>query len=439
MRKIVLGIISLLALSLILAAIGIIGYRVVLAANSKPTPAKSSYYPSDWFSSTTVPLPTPTIPFGLTWKRTGGLATACSQLSLAESAQGQYSSCGQGPVLAELTTVEYRQYLYYLSQYAPFAYSHSLDSGTGTTWLWFGGHGESQATLAEESDIATWAEAVYLRFKQEEGQAVIVAAVRLTLATHLGISADEITTEYVKAVDWPNACLGLYLPGVDCAQVRIAGYQVILVTSGVRYEYRTNLYDTVRLAGSATLTPTPLPATPTPILPTPQNMPTVTPSATPSVTASPTATASPTVMPSPTATSHPTKTASPTVTASPTLIPSRTATPSPTATASPTVTSSPTATTRPTVTPSPTATASPTVTASPTATMRPTIAPSPTITPSPTATTIPTATASPTETASPTATPSPTMTASPTGIASATPVSTPNASPTIDAGGNLPN
>ncbi|MHB1357122.1 MAG: hypothetical protein ACYCZF_14230 [Anaerolineae bacterium] len=426
MRRVVLSIISLLALSLTLAAIGIIGYRVVLAASSRLTPEKSSYYPSDWLANTNVPLPTPTIPFGLAWKRTGGLANVCGQLSLVDSTETRYSTCGQGSIVAELTTEEYRQYLYYLGHYAPFSYSFSDDSGISSVWLGFGGRGENQATQEEESNIAAWTEAVYLRFKQEERQASIVAVVRLALAAHLGISADEISTEYVEAMNWPNACLGLSLPGVDCARVRTAGYQIILVTNGVRYEYRTNLYDVHRLAGSSTLTPTPVPVTASPIPVTPLPTHTIAPSATtrPSVTASPTATPSKTTIPSPTATSTPTATASPTATPSPTATASPTATPSPTVTASPTATSSPTtthtatATVSLTPTSSATATASPTVTPIPSATASPTATPSLTATinptPSPTATNTPMATSSPTVIASPTATPDPTATASPT-------------------------
>jgi hypothetical protein len=391
MRKIVLGITTLLTLSLTLAVIGIVGYRVVLAANSRPTAAKISYYPADWLTHTTIPNPTQTIPFGLTWKSAGGLAGDCYQISLAETDDSRYTSCGQGSILVKLTPEEYRQYLYYLSHYAPFAYSNEIDMAARTVWLWFGGHGENKATPAEESEIASWVQAVHQRFWQQERQASLVAVVRLSLAARLGITADEITTEYVETVDWPNACLGLFVPGVDCAQVQTAGYQVFLVADNVRYEYRTNLSDVFRLAGSATLTPTPPTVTATPIPQTPQN--------TPTLSSSPTN--SPTQKPSPTATNRPTDTPLPKPSATPTAKPSPSTTESPMATTSPTATPSSTLTPSPTVIPNPTVTASPTLASSPTSTVSPTATADQTITPFSTTT----ATETPTPEPSPSAIP----------------------------------
>jgi hypothetical protein len=390
MRKIVIVIISLLTLSLTLAAIAIAGYHVVSAANSK-TIIQSSYYPSDWFAATSTPQPTPTIPFGVTWKSSSSLAADCKQLSLLETAEGRYSSCGEVSVLGELTIAEYRQYLNYLSQYAPFAYTNQPDMVPNTVTLTFGGHGSNVATSEQASEIAAWAESVYLRLKLEERRTNIIAAVRLNLAAKLGIAPDEITTEFVEEADWPNACLGLNLLGVDCVRVRTPGFRISLVTNGVRYEYRTSLYEVYRLAGSTTLVPTGSPATGTPIRPTSRN--TAIPVA--SITVSPTLTPSATAEPSSTVTPNPTATPSPTATAKPTVMPSPTATATATISPSPTASSSPTAAPSPTVVPGPSATPNPTATATPTTTLIPTATIDPTATPSPTVTDLPTTSPTP--------------------------------------------
>jgi hypothetical protein len=68
----------------------------------------------------------------------------------------------------------------------------------------------------------------------------IAALVRQTLAQQLQIDAEQIETIAVEAVDWPDACLGVYTADMMCAAVVTPGYRVILAVDGAQYEYHTN-------------------------------------------------------------------------------------------------------------------------------------------------------------------------------------------------------
>lgn len=77
----------------------------------------------------------------------------------------------------------------------------------------------------------------------------VVAAVQ-TLAKRLNIPQSEIKVSGFEAVDWPDACLGVIVPGEACAQVVTPGYKVLLVVGTTRYEFHTNAKGTaVRQAG----------------------------------------------------------------------------------------------------------------------------------------------------------------------------------------------
>lgn len=64
---------------------------------------------------------------------------------------------------------------------------------------------------------------------------------RADLAERLRVPQNAIELASVEQVDWPDACLGIHLPDVMCAQVISPGYRVILQTKGTSYEYHTNL------------------------------------------------------------------------------------------------------------------------------------------------------------------------------------------------------
>jgi hypothetical protein len=60
------------------------------------------------------------------------------------------------------------------------------------------------------------------------------------LAPALGIPISRIKVVDLTMGEWPDACLGVSLPGVTCAEVATAGYVFTLEAEGMQYEYHTN-------------------------------------------------------------------------------------------------------------------------------------------------------------------------------------------------------
>lgn len=66
------------------------------------------------------------------------------------------------------------------------------------------------------------------------------ALVRQILAQQLQLDLDQVEIVSVEAVEWPDACLGVYTADMMCAQVITPGYRVVLAVDGEQYEYHTN-------------------------------------------------------------------------------------------------------------------------------------------------------------------------------------------------------
>lgn len=60
------------------------------------------------------------------------------------------------------------------------------------------------------------------------------------LAGRMGVSATRLSLVSVEAVDWPDGCLGVSLPGTACAQAIMPGYRVRLrLDTGSLHEVHT--------------------------------------------------------------------------------------------------------------------------------------------------------------------------------------------------------
>lgn len=68
-----------------------------------------------------------------------------------------------------------------------------------------------------------------------------VASARVHLATRLNMKVLDVVVLSETAKDWPDACLGISVSGLLCAQVITAGYEVKMLAQGKEYTYRTNL------------------------------------------------------------------------------------------------------------------------------------------------------------------------------------------------------
>jgi len=75
----------------------------------------------------------------------------------------------------------------------------------------------------------------------DDGQALAIEAAFAALEALDGPPASEFFDVIeVRAVDWPNACLGVETPGIACAQVITPGYVVRLDTGFLAYEFHTD-------------------------------------------------------------------------------------------------------------------------------------------------------------------------------------------------------
>lgn len=60
------------------------------------------------------------------------------------------------------------------------------------------------------------------------------------LASTLDIPVDEIRVVSTEAVEWPDGCLGIQHPGMQCTQAIVPGYRIMLEAKGEQFEMRTN-------------------------------------------------------------------------------------------------------------------------------------------------------------------------------------------------------
>lgn len=65
-------------------------------------------------------------------------------------------------------------------------------------------------------------------------------AVSKQLAENLGLEEGEITVVSSKPVEFGDACLGVSMEGVKCAQVVTSGRTIVLEADGTKYEYHTS-------------------------------------------------------------------------------------------------------------------------------------------------------------------------------------------------------
>ena len=60
------------------------------------------------------------------------------------------------------------------------------------------------------------------------------------LAANLGLKETDITVVSNEIVEFPDACLGITMEGVMCAQVVTPGRSIVLEANGIQYEYHTS-------------------------------------------------------------------------------------------------------------------------------------------------------------------------------------------------------
>ncbi len=66
-------------------------------------------------------------------------------------------------------------------------------------------------------------------------------AAEQALSQKYNVPLDQIKIVSTEAVQWPDGCLGVVIPGVMCTDMIVDGYRVIMEANGQQYEFRTNL------------------------------------------------------------------------------------------------------------------------------------------------------------------------------------------------------
>ncbi|HQF71303.1 MAG TPA: hypothetical protein PLH39_08505 [Promineifilum sp.] len=69
---------------------------------------------------------------------------------------------------------------------------------------------------------------------------VMVVTAVLDMIDRLGVPAESVAVESIEAITWPDASLGCPQPGVDYAQVAIAGSRITLRAGDETFTYHTD-------------------------------------------------------------------------------------------------------------------------------------------------------------------------------------------------------
>lgn len=73
-----------------------------------------------------------------------------------------------------------------------------------------------------------------------QGSAAVEQMVIKQLAANLGLQENDISVVSSTEIEFDDACLGVAMEGVVCAQVVTPGHIIVLEANGVQYEYHTN-------------------------------------------------------------------------------------------------------------------------------------------------------------------------------------------------------
>ena len=238
------------AVAFLLIVAFLVGAALHGGALARPAPTPATPTPSE----APIPVATPTASptgsaSGLRWLRQGEWAGQCSRLEIDASHQAHYGPCQEGTRLAYLTPEELATYLAFVARYMPFDYAVQeplTEWARATVQLHLEGRGQRAATVEEQAEVARWAASVFDRLMEEEKRADLLAAARRELAGRLSVAMDAIQVIEVRAVTWPDACLGLHAEGVFCAQVLTRGYRIVLGVEGRTYEFRADEHGTLR-------------------------------------------------------------------------------------------------------------------------------------------------------------------------------------------------
>jgi hypothetical protein len=81
---------------------------------------------------------------------------------------------------------------------------------------------------------------VVLQAEGAQNSADVVQIVIKQLAANLGLKESDISVVSNATIEFNDACMGVAMEGIMCAQVVTPGHIIVLEANGVQYEYHTN-------------------------------------------------------------------------------------------------------------------------------------------------------------------------------------------------------
>lgn len=216
----------------------------LLAACASPTESM----PTQQQPAAITPIPFPDDTVVLTWRREGGIAGFCDEVTVFANGDFKVANCsGQPPErngqLNDQQMGELTDWVNTLS-----SFDDGPDDATAEfpdqmfVKTIFKGAGTTQASPEDIAAISEFASLLVAETPPTNpgNEPEPVAKARDFLATQAGISTDEITVVSVEAVEWSDSCLGLGQADEICAQMITPGYKIIFEVKGSQYEVHTD-------------------------------------------------------------------------------------------------------------------------------------------------------------------------------------------------------
>lgn len=195
-----------------------------------------------------TPIPFPVDTVVLNWRREGGIAGFCDEVTVFADGSFMVANCaGQPPTRSShLNDQQMGELANWVNTFSSFNDGPDDTTATFPDQMFvktiFKGAGTTQAGPEDIAAISEFASLLAAGTPPtnpgDQPEAAIKA--RDFLAAQLGISTDEITVVRAEAVEWSDSCLGLGQADEICAQMITPGYKVILEVKGSQYELHTD-------------------------------------------------------------------------------------------------------------------------------------------------------------------------------------------------------
>lgn len=204
------------------------------------TPLESA--PTNNDTPITFPADTPVF----TWSRQGGIAGFCEDVTVLASGAYSIVTCKDRETKhGQLTASQLLQLTRLVNKVQSFEKDNNdpavADAMSVKTI--FKGVGTLQASPEDLATLHNFAGLLLAQaWPANDGIAYpdAVAKARDFLTTQIGIPASDITVVSVETVEWSDACLGVVIMGMMCAQGITPGYRIILDAQDTSYELHTD-------------------------------------------------------------------------------------------------------------------------------------------------------------------------------------------------------